>query len=470
MAMSSTSTTTTRLPQDMGQIYQYLFTHSGRHKMYPYQTRLRLGRSRFKIVNKSRQIGISSFLGCHGLVRSALEGKNVLIVSPSERQSKHVMDYVVEFWRALKEGPFPPVTIREETKHSLMFDKGMVLSLPNSASTIRGFAADDIYLDEFAHFLNGTDKEVFEAITPSVSRGGNLWLVSTPFGDNNMFSDIWRSTETDQAFEKTLIPYTACPDLDIESIRQSGAYDDASFEQEYNNQFVGEMTSEFPMSLITAIVDPELEYTNMEALQGKLCVGGYDVARDQDLSAVHVYEVLQDATQDAKEKYVLRCKWVWRGVSYQEQYMKLTAILGQGRFQWFNMDATANKDLHERLQAQYGICHGVHFTNDLKAKMVGKLKRLYEERRLAIPDDALLIRAINSIQRKHSDTNYLKYDSARTEETGHADEFWAQALALYPGDEWKMRGGALVFGALGQSKPVPSQKLIHKFLMETGGG
>lgn len=457
--------------QNKKQIYQYLFENSGRHAMYEYQDQLRRSKARFKIINKARQIGISSFLGCHGLVRAALEERTVLIVSPSERQSKHVMDYVNEFWRAYKESELPPVELREETKHSLLFDKGMVMSLPNSASTIRGFAADDIFLDEFAHFLNGTDKEVFEAVTPSVSRGGNLWIISTPFGDNNMYAEIWRSTETDKAFEKVTIPHTACPDLNIEDIRASGAYDDASFRQEYNNEFVGEMTSEFPMSLILPCVNQELEYIDIDQLQGKLLVGGYDVARDVDLSAVHVYEVLQNATQDGKEKYVLRAKYVWRGLPYQDQYTKLISLLGMGRFRWFNMDATANKDLHERLQGQYGIVRGVHFTNEIKSKLVGKLKRLYEEKRVAIPDDQVLIRAINSIQRKYSDTNYLKYDSTRAEDTGHADEFWAQALALYPGDEWTVHGGALVIGGAldTRHRPQTNKRIINKFLQETGG-
>jgi phage FluMu gp28-like protein len=82
--------------------------------------------------------------------------------------------------------------------------------------------------------------------------------------------------------------------------------------------------------------------------------------------------------------------------------------------------------------------------------MVPQLKKMYEERRLTIPDDPALIMAVNSIQRKYSETNYLKYDATRREEIGHADEFWAQALALY--EEPEEMGMAMVDMRFGERR------------------
>src|SRR3990167_4832124 len=132
---------------------------------YHYQETLLAFKGQKLIINKSRQIGISFIAALKGLLL-ALEGKTVLIVSPSNRQSKHLMDYLQGFLNTLNGFEFTingqtykiSTALKEETKTSLIFDNGgQIYSLPNSASTIRGFHADLIVLDEAAHFLNGTD-------------------------------------------------------------------------------------------------------------------------------------------------------------------------------------------------------------------------------------------------------------------------------------------------------------------------
>ena len=113
--------------------------------LYDYQKRLFQSNKRFKIVNKSRQVGISYALACYGLLNALLLDKIVLIVSPSERQSKHVMDYVREFLNHLK-NDFN-ISFQEETKTSYIFTGGGALySLPNNANTVRGFKAFVGYL------------------------------------------------------------------------------------------------------------------------------------------------------------------------------------------------------------------------------------------------------------------------------------------------------------------------------------
>jgi phage FluMu gp28-like protein len=411
-------------------LFNEMFRRTGRHELYPYQADLLGLKSQFTLINKSRQIGISSFEGSYALFRAILHNHKVLVVSPSERQSIHFKAYVDEFWRAWQYWPeMIQPTVKDDNKHELTFrEGGGVWAFPNSASTIRGYPADLIITDEFAHFLNRTDADVMEAITPSISRGGQFIGISTPFGEANLFHDIWVNPRTDSKFDKVLIPYTACPDLDVQAIRASGAYDELSFRQEFQNEFIGEANSEFPLQLIMSCVNPELSYLDVEQLKGKACVGGYDVARDRDLSAVHIYEI-------QGEKAVLRCKYVWAGVPYLEQLDRLNYILAQPNMLRFNIDNTANKEIDEALREKFGFVWGYHMTNELKASMVGSLKTRYEKKNLEMPDDPVLVRAINSIQRKYSETNYLKFDSTRQAEIGHADEFWAQALALYDGGE-----------------------------------
>ena len=235
-----------------------LFAKTIQKPLYGYQRKLIGNPSPKVIINKSRQIGISTLYACYGLVKSCIFGKTVLIVSPSERQSKHVMDYIRNFIIPLK-AHFGDLGFQEETKTSIIFKNGgQIVSLPNSPDTVRGFKADLIILDEFAHFLNGTDKEMINAILPSISRGGKITIISTPFGENGLFYEYWTK---EKGFEKFVINWKDCPDLKIEEIRES--MDEISFSQEYENIFIGELDSYFPFDLIKSCVNEELECVSL---------------------------------------------------------------------------------------------------------------------------------------------------------------------------------------------------------------
>ena len=60
-------------------------------KLYSYQEHLLKKHAQYNIINKSRQTGITTFLAAYGLY-TAFKGKKVLVVSPSDRQSQHVME------------------------------------------------------------------------------------------------------------------------------------------------------------------------------------------------------------------------------------------------------------------------------------------------------------------------------------------------------------------------------------------
>jgi len=381
--------------------------------LYPYQRKLFESNTKFKIVNKARQTGISYSLACYALLNALLLDKTALIVSPSERQSKHIMDYVREFLNHLK-NDFD-IRFQEETKLSYIFEEGGALySLPNNPNTVRGFKADLIIIDEFAHFLNNTDKDMITAITPSISRGGELILVSTPFGTKNLFYKYWHRDD----YEHHLINYKDCPDLKI----NPSDFDDLTFQQEFNNQFIEDSEeTEFPFDLIRDCIDLELTYQDLR--KNKIYIGGADIGRHQDLTACAILEKYND-------KFILRCLRILRQKPYREQEDYFTYLLSNYNFRTFNIDASGiGNNLVENLRGRFPVTP-VTFNNETKQRMVLTLKRIMEERRLSIPNDPLLINSIRMIRRKYTESNYLKFDSPRSDELGHADAFWALALAL----------------------------------------
>lgn len=207
-------------------------------------------------INKSRQTGLSTLMACYALMR-ALAGDVVVIASPSLKQSKNVMDYVRTFLLTLRSAGHDPAAY-EETKTSILYVNGGALhSVPNSASTVRGLAAPGglIVFDEFAHFLNGTDKEMMQAVIPMISRGnGQVVYMSTPFGEQG---EYYRIGKEDEGVRKIVINYRECPDLNVERVR--ARLDEVTFAQEYDNQFIGEVDSYFPYTLLEPCINNDLE-------------------------------------------------------------------------------------------------------------------------------------------------------------------------------------------------------------------
>ena len=339
-----------------------------------------------------------------------------------------MMDYIYHFMNKLREkiSDFD-MNIKEETKTSFIFNNGGSLhSLPNSANTIRGFKADDIYIDEFAHFTNNTDREIIEAITPSLTRGGNIYYISTPFGSQNLFYDYWHNKD----MKRILINWKDCPDFKSETIEQiKQTLGEDAFQQEYNNQFLSDIEGqEFPFELIQRCIDPELEYNDLE--KKKTYLGGADIGRKQDLTAFIAIE-----KQD--NKYIVRNKKIMREMPYDEQSNFFTYMLNNFTFSKFHMDESGiGNMMAEQLSRGHRITP-ITFNNENKQEMVSNLKRLMQEGNLLFPDDPQMINNIRSIRRIYTSTNYLRYDSERDDQIGHADLFWALCLALY--DESKRR-------------------------------
>jgi phage FluMu gp28-like protein len=59
-----------------------------------------------------------------------------------------------------------------------------------------------------------------------------------------------------------------------------------------------------------------------------------------------------------------------------------------------------------------------------------RVKRLLEERRLKIPYDPAIRAALGAIKRCITPAGTVRFDAERSE-AGHADHFWALALALH---------------------------------------
>jgi phage FluMu gp28-like protein len=401
-----------------------LFYNDGK-TLYPYQEAFLKAQATSKkfIVNKSRQIGMSYINACWNLVSAVTKGETNLVVSPSIRQSMHFMDYVYRFLTLYRD--LCTIKTVNETKTYISFDNGgAVYSLPNHPNTVRGFRAHHIIFDEMAHFLNGTDKAMMTAILPSISRGGSISIVSTPFGENNVFHDIWSKEQVYSDYKRFLINWTECPDIDKSEVERIKLVDPMTYSQEYNNQFLGEVDlAEFPFHLIEKCIDMELQYE--ELAHDKIYKIGVDIGRRHDLTAIAIFEELDGVN-------ILRSVETYHDKKFDWQLGRLKDIIRNYTIKSLLIDSTGiGNNMAENLVDEFGaIVKPITFDNDIKQQMVLGLKELMHDGKLRFPNDARLINNIRSIQRQYSAAGYLKFDSGRSEEAGHADLFWALALAL----------------------------------------
>lgn len=416
---------------EVDETFEGLFNLTCGKSQYGYQKRLieTLKENNYIIINKSRQVGISFWFALYALLH-ALKGRTVLIVSPSERQSKHFLGYAKQFLSSVKQN----ITVKTridivvESKTELFLaNGGKIYSLPNSPNSTRGIKADVAIFDEYAHFLCGTDKENMEAILPSLSRGGKLILISTPFGEGNEFYNTWMHAE-EMGFKPVLINWKECPDFyqdgETEGIQKIKRFlDEDSFKQEYDNTFLGDATSEFSYNLIKTCVNPNLQY-DPNPKSDELYLG-MDVGRHKHLSVLAWLE-------KNEEKFILRNLDVWKNTPFTAQENNINEVLRKNKVVNMNIDKMGlGEEMSERLHDIYpDIINPFVMSNESKHDLVTYLKKLFEDKKIEIPDDSFLINSIHQIQRsKNQSTGYTRYDAEESKETGHADAFWALALA-----------------------------------------
>ena len=120
------------------------------------------------------------------------KGALVLILTPSERQSKEVLRCVSQYYLALYGAPIRSDAI---TALKMEFENGSrIIALPGSSEkTIRVYAGVDLILaDEAARIPD----DLYHALVPMLAvSGGRMVLASTPWFRRGYMYDAWRGDE-----------------------------------------------------------------------------------------------------------------------------------------------------------------------------------------------------------------------------------------------------------------------------------
>lgn len=398
--------------------------------LYPYQRRWIADPSRYKIGLWCRQSGKSFATALEAALDAAETGRMWVLLSAGERQSRELMDKVRMHLQAMqvaasamREDFFADTSCRQLSVD--LPNRGRIIALPANPLTARGFSAN-VLLDEFA--FHRDSRQIWTALFPTISRGYKLRVVSTPAGKSNQFYQLYIG-DNDFVKHKTDI-YTAVQEglpVDIDSLRR-GIDEPDAWAQEYECQFVDEASAFLTYDLI-ASCESDAATLAAEPTDGVYWLG-IDIGRRHDLTVVWVIEQVGDV-------YWTRAVHTLHKTPFPQQTEVIVDLMQQLRPVRTCVDYTGmGGPICEQLQKRFGSAavEGVTFTHLVKQDLATRVRRLFEDRRVRVPIDAAIRSDLHSIKKTVTAAGNIRFDAERTKD-GHADRFWALALALAAGDQ-----------------------------------
>lgn len=350
-----------------------------------------------------------------------------IFVSASDRQSKELQRKAFLILDGLGLiGPNDKVSEKEiQTK-----DIRLVF-LPPNPRTIRGFTGD-VVLDEFAQLLPGEDKEIWAAVFPMITRGeGELDVASTPMGGKNLFAELRES----KRFHQTTITIDDAirrgSTLDRDLLREE-CRDEETWRQEYLCEFIDEAAAYLTNDLIKRCVHEGLAWEN----SGPCSIAddasfyvGMDIGRTHDLTCIWVAGVEDPETDILKSFNIV----TMAKARFADQYEVLANILQDERVRRCVIDSTGHLGgLAEKAVEEFGEyrVEALHFTNEIKNKMAGELRRRMQELKIRIPADPKIHLDFHRIRKDVSSHATIRLVADNTRD-GHSDRFWAAAMCCW---------------------------------------
>lgn len=404
--------------------------------LLPYQKRWVEDDSRFKLWLAARQVG-KSFATSLETVLDSLARKTLWIhLSSGQRQSLEMSEKVRLHLDALKvaaEALEDYFFDGEERYTQLEFrlpNGSRHLFLPANPATARGYSGN-LNLDEFA--FHKDSKAIWTAVFPIITRNPSykVRITSTPNGKANQFFELWERGEG-WSRHKTTIHDAVREGLQVDPGELERAIaDPIAWQQEYLLEFVDESTAFIPYDLILAA---EVEDCLAEAWDPDHAYLGMDIGRHRDLTVIWIDERVGD---------VMWCRKVVElyNTPFAAQREVLFSLLP--RVRRAALDATGlGEQLAEEARSAFGWkVEPVKFTLETKADLAQALRLGFEDQKERIPKNLHIREALHSVRRVVTSAGNVRYDAERNER-GHADHFWAKALAKHAAGS---QGGPIEF-------------------------
>lgn len=402
--------------------------------LYPYQRRYLADGSRWKAAMWSRQTGktftttLEAVLDC---LDAEAEGRVArwTILSISRDRALDAMDNGVKLHLRAFRAAFEALDERleaDELAHLVRLPGGSYIrAIAARPETARGMS-DNLILDEFAHHKD--NRTLWRALVPVVSRPDlKIRVISTPNGVGDMFHEIM--TADDGLWSRHVVTiHDAVADglpRNVDELRRASR-DPDTWAQEFECVFLDRAGREW---LAYEEILAALEAPPLPPYDGRPVYVGMDIAARGDLSVIAVLEDVGAGVLALREMQVMR------GESFAAQLARLDAVMRAYRVARVCIDQTGMGEMPvqeaQRRHGQYRVA-GVIFTAAAKLDMAVALKDRMQARRLLLPlpeaERPALIDDLRAVRMEPGLGGVPKLLAER-DGRGHADRFWALALA-----------------------------------------
>ena len=442
-------------------------------------------RNRYICLLKSRQTGFSFVVAIKGLVKAfdpARTQYTKQFVSYNEEDAQEKIRYARQFYDSIPK-KYKKKLVHQTATMLEFADVGgkttsRLISLPCRQPRGRN---GDICLDEFAIYLPRLSKEIYTAASFCTLRKGCIEVGSTPLGTIGKFYEICTDRENYPNFDRYFVPWwyarVMCKDVRgavqlakdmpteerverfgtdrLISLYRNSTLED--FQQECECVFIDSSASYISLDLIYANtpgrreddiplnVENDEEYFNAKRdveihcfkdaddfilnyspeKYGSPLYMGLDIGRTSDATVFYIIGLV-----NGKQRSVLRHEM--RNADFDSQFDVLCRLMENLPIYRCAIDnGGIGSNLAENAQKRYGErVEQYRFSLQSKEVLAMNVKMGLERREYELDNNRDFHAQIHSIKRTPSSGGGFRYDAERNER-GHADSFWAWALASY---------------------------------------
>lgn len=417
--------------------------------LLPYQSRWVADDAGLKVIEKSRRIGLSWAEAYDSVMHAGSDAGNVYYQSYAKDMTRGFVGDCAEWAAALQVGAAAVgetlIELGENDRipaFRLPLASGREIVAMTSAPRAfrsKGRPGDRAIVDEAA-FVDDL-AEVLKAAMAFRIWGGRVHILSTHNGESSPFNQLVqdiREKRRPGSLHTATFAAAVAEGLGRRSLEVAGQ----GWSPEAEAAWVAETRAEYGADaaeeldcIPSAGAGTWLSWAEIRAAEdpaagdparygGGRTVIGYDVARRRHLSVLWVLELVGDVawTREVAEM---------QGASFAEQDAELDRLIERYDPYRISIDQTGMGEKHvEDAQRRHGRrVEGVLMTGPTRLEVAGALKRRHEDHTIRIPASDLIRRDLRAIKRAAGPTGgpRLVADEANTD--GHADRFWAAALA-----------------------------------------
>jgi phage FluMu gp28-like protein len=426
--------------------------------LLPYQERWVRDSSRLKLMEKSRQIGMTWTAAYRAVRETAVAGAafDTWVASRDELQGRLFVEDCARWARLLHTRALGHGVLRKRgvRADAVVFANGRAVRSVSSSIDAQAGKRGTRILDEFA--LHEDPRRLFGIALPGITWGGQLEILSTHRGSGNFFNALVREAREggnpkgfslhrvtlQEAVEQGLLrklktklpkddPRVSMSEDDYLQYVRNSCPDEETWLEEYCCVPSDDAASFLPLDLIRRAEYPagkgrpwDFSSAELRRATNPLYLG-VDVGRERDLTVMWLIEVLGGTAFTRKLVSLER-------MSFSAQEERLYALLSLPGLKRCAIDATGiGRQFAERAAEKFGVrrVEGVTLTAPLKEELAYPVKAAFENGAIFIPPEDGVRADLRSVRRESGAGGVLRFTAERGK-YGHADRFWALALAL----------------------------------------